>query len=186
MIPLATWSQSRNEIEIANGQHAAQEFERSGSDTDLTNLMSSMVEGLMTASVVQLRSIVEHSERRWSDQYASNQENYISQELMKIEERIMSAVADVLIPVLHDLQLRDVMKTFADTLKKLLPEFGAKNLLIKAPEDTHGMLVEALRKQEIIADIANSDDQTITISGNQVVLVASLDAWGQKLRSMAA
>jgi hypothetical protein len=186
MIPFATWSQSRDEIENANGQHAAQGLERSESDTDLTNLMSAMVDGLMTASVVQLRSIVEHSDRRRSDQHASHQENYISQELLKIEERIMSAVADVLIPVLDDLQLRDVMKTFADTLKKLLPEFGAKNLIIKAPENIHGLLNEALRKQDIKADIANSDDHDITISGNQVVLVASLDAWSQQLKSMAA
>jgi hypothetical protein len=92
----------------------------------------------------------------------------------------------VLIPVLHDLQLRDVMRTFADTLKKLLPEFGVKNLIIKAPENIHGMLNEALRKQDIIADIAHSDDNDIAISGNQVVLVASLDAWSQKLKSMAA
>jgi hypothetical protein len=186
MIPFATWSQSRNEIEIAIGQHAAQGYERSESDTDLSNLMSAMVEGLMTASVVQLRSIVEHSDRRRSDEQAYRQENYISQELLKIEERIMSAVADVLIPVLHDLQLRDVMRTFADTLKKLLPEFGVKNLIIKAPENIHGMLNEALRKQDIIADIAHSDDNDIAISGNQVVLVASLDAWSQKLKSMAA
>jgi hypothetical protein len=186
MIPFATWSQSRDEIENANRQHVAQGLGRSESDTDLTNLMSAMVDGLMTASVVQLRSIVEHSDKRWSDEHASHQEQYISQELLKIEERIMSAVADVLIPVLEDLQLRDVMKTFADTLKKMLPELGAKNLVIKAPKNIHGMLNEALRKKDIIADIAYSDDHDIAISGNQVVLVASLDAWSQQLKSMAA
>jgi hypothetical protein len=189
MIPFSTWSKSRHEFEVAGEQgHEAWSYpaEPSEADIELTDLMAELVEDLMTASVVQLRSALQDVGKQWADQQTIRQELMISREMEKIEERVISAVADVLIPVLSDLQLRDVMREFAATLQKLLPEFGGQNLLIKAPEDIHQMLNKALEGQKILADMEVSEGRDVTISGNQVVLVASLDAWTQKLKAVVA
>jgi hypothetical protein len=187
MIPFSAWSKSRYENEIAGGHCADATLDPAApreADVELTNLMAEIVEGLMTASVVQLRSAFQEVGKQWVDQQTIRQEFLLSREMEKIEERVISAVADVLLPVLTDLQLRQVMNEFAATLQKLLPEFGGQSLLIKAPENTHEMLNVALQSQSIVAEIGCSEGLDVTISGSQVVLVASLEAWSQKLKQV--
>lgn len=188
MIPLATWSTTRfgNEIQLSDDDNSWPEHNKPVlAQLEMSGLLDSIVENLMTASIVQLRSSLDLVGKRWVEQQALQHESHLTAELVKVEERIMAAVAEALLPVLTELQLREVMQEFASILQKLLPEMGNQSIVINAPEDMHGLLSDALKQKAIAAEISCSDSLDITMAANQVVMVANLNAWSEKLRAAA-
>ena len=120
----------------------------------------------------------------WAEHQANEHKRFVRQEIGKVEEQITSAVVDALVPILSELQLRQIMTEFATALQKLLPEFETQHLVIQAPKDVHEMLQLALNRQDVIADIEAIEDRQVKIAGTQVVLTANLDAWSEKLREL--
>ena len=51
------------------------------------SLMAELVDSLMTASVVQLRSALQDVGKQWADQQTIRQELLLSREMEKIEEK---------------------------------------------------------------------------------------------------
>jgi hypothetical protein len=188
MIPFATWSQAQIEREVPvwkfPTRHLLNEAEQAV-QSDLADLVDGIVENIHQSTVVQLRTTLKLAGRNWAEQQAIKQESFVFAELRKAEERILSVVADLLCPVLTDLQLREMMEEFSVTLKKLLPEFNSQDLVIKSPPMNSAMLKEALDAQAINAEIVDSDDGDISVASNSVVLAASLSDWTQRLRRVA-
>jgi hypothetical protein len=188
MIPFSDWSRAHsNEGDFPNfaqvtGSHLA---EADAVQDEVTLLLDAMLDNLMTSSIAGLRTSLELVGESWATKQLSRQEQFLKREIEKIEEKITTAVADALLPVLSELQLYDVIQDFATTLQKLLPEFKTQDLLIKAPTDIHEMLSSALESKTIAAEIGSSESADITVAGNHVVLVANLSAWSQKIKEFA-
>ena len=187
MIPFATWSQSKGDLEATGSEETPGQPDNLVSDdlaAELSGLTDAIIDNLMTSNVADLRHALESLGMSWCERQTKQQEKCLKLELARVEETIMSAVADVLMPILTELQLKKVLKEFTSTLQTLLPELGNQNLVIKAPSDVHEMLSQTLHHQAISAEIVDTESRDISISGNQVVLVANLDAWSHKLREL--
>lgn len=187
MIPFSTWSQAQLQREVPEWKLAAHQLDEAEQavHTELADLVDDIVENLNQSSVVQLRTTLKLAGKSWAEQQAVVQELFVVAELRKAEERILSVVADLLCPVLTDLQSREMMKEFSATLKKLLPEFNSQDLVIKSPPKNTSMLREALDAQAISAEIVDSDNGDISVASSSVVLAASLNDWTQRLKRVA-
>ena len=188
MIRFAAWSQARCDSEDlagkCNGQ-ALQPDEVSLVQAELNGILDGIVENLRIASVVQLRATVKLAGKSWSEQQSIKNKQLVDAEFSRVEENIMDAVADVLLPVLTELKLREVMKEFSTILHKILPEFRSSEVIVNAPRQMHGLLQEALTHNAIVAEITSSKDNCISAQCDSVALTANLHIWCQNLRSFA-
>ena len=187
MIPFSTWSQARQDSSEQSEptDFGSQEMVLSGEiEAELAGLMDELVQNIVTSSIVQLRAALEAVGMSWAEHQANEHKRFVRQEISKVEEKITSAVVDALVPILSELQLRQIMTEFATTLQKLLPEFETQHLVIQAPKDVHELLQLALNRQAVNADIETIENRQVKIAGTQVVLTANLDSWGEKLREL--
>ena len=188
MIPFASWSQSKSHVEAAwetPDLTMLQDGEGKTGQFELSALVDDLLENLNLASIVQLRTSVKMAGKSWSEQQAAKHESFVTAELAKTEEHILPVVANVLLPVLTELQLRQTMEEFSKTLHTLLPEFKDQQLVIKAPGENSRMLQQILDAQGVTAEIVESGEGEISIAGSSVMLVARLTDWCQKLRQAA-
>jgi hypothetical protein len=189
MIPFSTWSLARgdrNDPIAQQGSAHPYAVDLVAIEVEVNDLVDALVDNLMTASVAQLRGVLESSGKTWSEQQAEKHNLQLEQEMTLLEDRIISAVTDSLLPVLSDVQLRDVMNDFAAVLQKLLPEFGAQKLRVTAPTDMHDILQRALQTKAINAEIVECDRREVIASSERVTLAANLDEWSQKIRRLVS
>ncbi len=184
MMSLASWSQSRIAAEDLKATDQYSDSLRADKlviENELSGLVEDIVENLLVATTAQFVATFDKLGKHWSYEQSRKREA----ELKKLEECIVNSVSNALLPVLQELQLAEVIKDFSGTLQKLIPEFGTQDVIIKAPYDLHTMLQEILHSRAIVAEITNAEDGDISVSGSQVVLVASLNDWSKRLKTLA-
>jgi hypothetical protein len=189
MIPFAAWSQGRLDLAARDAKLDSKEPEEKGpSDFELefSTFLDELIENLMTSSASQLRSTLVLMEKTRAELQQATQESHVANELSRIEDTVSKAVGDALLPVLNEAHQCQVMKEFAAILKKILPEFAEQSLLIKAPLPVHDELREMLQNQSINAEIVSNDNGEIRVAGSQVVLLARLGEWSERLKGVAS
>jgi hypothetical protein len=186
MKPYVAWSQAQafsidipNVIELETS--LTSEFE-----DELSFLFDAMVQNLMAASSNQLRQTLKLMEVSREAKVKREQEALFANEISRIEEKTASLVSEALVPVLSDLHLSRVMSEFVSVLKKVLPEFSGKSVLINAPHVVHGILTNALLQQSITAELLPDENPEISAIGANVVLRADLEQWSKALKKVAA
>jgi hypothetical protein len=181
MIPFSAWSQ--NKIDTVNGvcPSPLEDDEETEFSIELGFLLDAMLENVVTSSSLQLRRMHVAMEEGRMTKLRHEQEMQVAKVLLQIEDRTTDAVAQVLLPVLSQLQMSKVIDEFASVLKKVLPEFADQTLLVKAPANTHATLAAALHREALSVNIEAHDGPNIFVDGENVVLRAELDRWCETL-----
>jgi hypothetical protein len=185
MTPFIAWSQNKTGADDAVIARTPMTVD-SDFRIELGFLQDALLDNMISSSALQLRHVHIAMEESRVEKQQREQDVNVAKALMQIEEKISGAVADILTPVLSQLQTMKVISEFASVLKKILPEFADQTLLIQAPPDVHGKLAAAMQHHGLAANIQANDGPHIFVSGDNLVLRAELGHWSEALMREAA
>jgi hypothetical protein len=184
----AEWSLSRSTVFPSDGPTSCTESSNGSNvvSSEISALTHDMLENVLTASATALRSTLEVARAQWEEQNMTFQQRLLSTQIGIAEDTIMQAVADVLSPILAEVELQQMMEEFAVTLKKVLPDFVRGGLTVQAPSHAKHAVERALHDNAVEAEVIAFEAAEVTAGSDRVQLSASLRHWSEKLKEVVS
>jgi hypothetical protein len=187
MTPFTEWSRVRVDsahLRVANTSSGDASIE--GDDnSEFLQLLDDLVQNLMAAATVPFVQVVSKRDSSERERQRLNRGQEAADNFVKIEERLVATISEVLEPVMSELHLHKLVKEFAAILRSILPEFKDQLLTIEAPQHIHSRLSHELQQQAIVSNVIETEKEQLLVIGNDVVLRADLTRWSHNIAKVA-
>jgi hypothetical protein len=179
MTPFFAWAAGRETQAVTENHvhsdrptiHAVQAYEA---------LLDSLVDNLSSASAAQLNVTLDVMGKRWAEQQANRMAERLVTHFSTVEARISSTLAEALSPVMSDVHLTQTIQEFAQTLRRLLPEFAGETVAVNAPQALQAKIATALAAEGIDAELRDTEEDSVSASNASVSLTAELGTWAER------
>ncbi|HRY01999.1 MAG TPA: hypothetical protein P5256_02660 [Beijerinckiaceae bacterium] len=102
----------------------------------------------------------------------------------KLEENLSQQLADVLMPVISDVQRERVRQAFITFLRRSIPQGCECHLVVAGPVEEEEIMLESLRKAGIEASYRVSDSRFLETSWGHAFIGADFGEWVNQVKGV--
>ena len=103
---------------------------------------------------------------------------------VKLEENLSRQLADVLMPVISDVQRERVRQAFITLLRRSIPQGCECHLVVAGPVEEEEIMLESLRKAGIEASYRVSDSRYLGTSWGHAFIGADFGEWVNQVKGV--
>ncbi len=158
--------------------------ENSDESGALDALLSELVESISASGQLGYAHKMQSNVTRWAEKQSSLVKNYLQSEIRNLEDSLSSKVASAIYPLFIDTIRQKAVDDFCDTLRSHCDDDFNSAIVVKAPPELYGPLLDGLARRNVSATVEVESIDEISAHIAETKIETKMSSWVQELRGL--